>query len=101
MRLTLHAHDQAMTVAIQAERPETLDLMRRHIDSLAREMRELGYGALNFTFDQNSDQSAFAQRDMGGDAQDRPTPPSLEMPEPLRASFVPIRSAASGLDLRM
>ncbi|TNE85628.1 MAG: flagellar hook-length control protein FliK [Rhodobacteraceae bacterium] len=101
VRLTLHAHDQAMTVAIQAERPETLDLMRRHIDSLAREMRELGYGALNFTFDQNSDQSAFAQRDMGGDAQDRPTPPSLEMPEPLRASFVPIRSAASGLDLRM
>ncbi|KEO54241.1 flagellar hook-length control protein FliK [Thioclava pacifica] len=101
VRLTLHGHDQSMTVAVQAERPETLDLMRRHIDSLAREMRDLGYVTLNFTFDQNRGRNAFAQRERSDEGQDWLSPQVPELAERPPARFVPIHSAASGLDLRM
>lgn len=101
VRLTLHAADQGMTVSIQTERPETLDLMRRHIDSLAREMRDLGYESLSFNFGQPNGEERFTQ-DMTG---------SEGRPQPEDASFEPVTTptapppqegaGASGLDLRL
>ncbi len=35
-----------------ADRPETLELMRRHIDILAQEFRDIGYGSAEFSFGQ-------------------------------------------------
>lgn len=50
LRMTLLPDDGAMTLTILAERAETLDLMRRHIDELAGDLRDLGFGALDFRF---------------------------------------------------
>lgn len=48
--LTLKAHDTGATVVLHADRPETLDLMRRHADLLAQDLRDSGYRDLTFQF---------------------------------------------------
>lgn len=55
VRLTLTTHDGALTMMIQADQPETLDLMRRNIESLAQDFRDLGYQELSFSFGQDRD----------------------------------------------
>jgi hypothetical protein len=50
VRLSLHGSEVQLTVQITAERPETLELIRRHIDLLAADLREQGFGQLNFSF---------------------------------------------------
>ena len=50
VKLTLHVGDGAVTLAIQAERPETLDLLRRSVDVLEREFRDAGFTSLNLSF---------------------------------------------------
>jgi flagellar hook-length control protein FliK len=52
--LTLQVTDDAVVLVIQAERQDTLDLMRRHADILQREFREAGFSSLTFSFGQNS-----------------------------------------------
>ena len=49
-----------------ADRPETLDLMRRHIDILAQEFHEIGYGTAEFAFGQNAAENG----KQGGDGTD-------------------------------
>lgn len=48
--MTLSQDGNGMTVSLMAERGETLDLMRRHIDLLGEELRRLGYGTVAFSF---------------------------------------------------
>ncbi len=49
--MTVRTHDATgATVVLQADRPETLDLMRRHVDLLAQDLRDFGYRELTFTF---------------------------------------------------
>ncbi len=50
VRMTMTAQDNAMILSIVAERPETQDLMRRHIDHLNQEFRNLGYQDVKFSF---------------------------------------------------
>lgn len=50
VRMTILNDDRGLTMTFVAERPETLDLMRRNIDSLAQDFRGLGFGTLNFAF---------------------------------------------------
>ena len=52
VRMTMTAESGAMHVALTAERPETLDLMRRCADALAEEFRDQGFGEVTFTFDE-------------------------------------------------
>lgn len=73
VRISLTAGDTGLTVAIIAERPETVDLMRRNIDLLTRELHEMGYENLTFTFgDQSNDAGQNQDRD-DGTAQSRTT----------------------------
>jgi hypothetical protein len=65
VRISVTAGDAGLTVAIIAERPETVDLMRRNIDLLTRELREMGYENPTFTF---GDQSGDADQDQGDGA---------------------------------
>ncbi len=51
VRLTLSAVDGALTLVVLADRPETQELLRRHIDVLAQEFRSLGYESVSFSFD--------------------------------------------------
>jgi hypothetical protein len=70
VRLQVTLEGDVLRVAISAERPETLDLMRRHAPELAAEFRALGYGGAAFSFDRATDQRT-------GDA----TPPEPDRPD--------------------
>jgi len=102
VRMTLATHDGNLTMVIQADRPETLDLLRRHIDTLAQDFRDLGFDDLNFSF--------------GHDREGSPTPNEIDtaedndrlvsdLPRPevaLPAIPTPLQnSVGGGLDLRM
>ena len=50
VRMVLSTTETGVLISIAAERPETLDLMRRHIDQLAEEFRNLGYTDIGFEF---------------------------------------------------
>ncbi len=99
VRLQLVVEGDVLRVAISAERPETLDLMRRHAPDLAAEFRALGYGGAAFSFDRTAD-----QRDPGGSrsataeglAEDRP--PDAPAPAATRRAGVPMGTT---LDIRI
>ena len=55
VRMTLSASDTGITVNILAERAETVELMRRNIDDLARSLEDLGYEDISFDFTQGGD----------------------------------------------
>lgn len=48
--LNLITSDRAITVLIATERVETLDLMRRNIEMLGQEFRQMGYQDVSFAF---------------------------------------------------
>lgn len=50
VRLSLTHHEGVVTVNVSAERPETLDLLRRHVDALARGLLDVGYHEARFSF---------------------------------------------------
>ena len=54
VRISMQAGDGAMVVQVVAERPETLDLMRRNIDQLAQEFRNMGFDSADFSFGHNA-----------------------------------------------
>jgi hypothetical protein len=56
IRLSIHPTELGHSVQVNAERPETLDLIRRHIDILAGDLRERGFGTLDFSFGQDARQ---------------------------------------------
>ncbi len=67
VRISMQAGDGAMMVHVMADRPETLDLMRRHIDILAQEFHDIGFGTAEFAFGQNTTEDG-KQRDGDTDA---------------------------------
>ncbi len=50
VRMVLSAAESGVSLLISADKSETLDLMRRHIDELAAEFRQLGYQTVGFEF---------------------------------------------------
>ena len=100
VRLTLSTSEAGLVLAVTAERPETLDLMRRNIDQLARDFREIGFSDLSFSFTQ---QDRPAPRDPQTAPPDPAAPaPPPAAPQPAAAPTAPKRpAAAAGLDLRI
>ncbi|WP_170311838.1 flagellar hook-length control protein FliK [Sulfitobacter sabulilitoris] len=98
VRMTLATHDAGITVTIVAERADTLDLMRRHIDQLNREFQDLGFDNIAFSF-------------AGGQRGDDPDTPERDGPRAEGDKDVPSQPAiaahslslgpADGLDLRL
>lgn len=98
VRMSISAGDAGITVSVLAERPETLDLMRRHIDQLAREFQALGYANINFAFNEGqSDQSTHTNDGSGGGngSEHAAAETAVETAGPIRLA------ASSGLDLRL
>jgi len=96
MRVT--SGEGGVGVAISAERPETLDLMKRHIDQLARDFREMGFSDATFSFaQQNKGQNPAAQGAHGTamEAADQPVVASSENVLNLNLQ------SSTGLDLRL
>lgn len=54
IRISLTPGDGGMTVNIVADRPETLDLLRRHVNLLAEDFRDIGYDDTAFSFGEDS-----------------------------------------------
>ena len=50
VRLSIVSADQDVSINIVAERPETLDLIKRNIDQLSQELRQLGYQNAQFSY---------------------------------------------------
>ncbi|OAN69219.1 hypothetical protein A8B78_05080 [Jannaschia sp. EhC01] len=88
----------AMTLVIQAERPETADLMRRHLELLAQEFAQAGLDAPSVQIRQEGDSHSggTAHRDAHDGPSNRSVDPDIEGTRPL-----PQRTAAGGLDLRL
>lgn len=59
VRMVLSITENGVAVSITAERPEILDMMRRHIDQLAEEFRSLGYDEFGFEFAEGDAQGGF------------------------------------------
>lgn len=94
VRLHMMQSESGLTVHITADRPETLDLMRRHIDQLARDLAEAGYEGAEFSFAEgSSDQDGRSAPRSGGPAADPAETPTAHDP-----AQAPV---ADGLDLRV
>jgi flagellar hook-length control protein FliK len=73
VRMVLSASDAGITVNILADRPDTLDLLRRNIDDLGKSFADIGYDDIAFSFGQNeqaSDDTAHSQYNTGADHDD-------------------------------
>lgn len=68
VRMNISAAETGITVSVLAERPETLDLMRRNIDQLSIEFEAIGYTNINFAFSEGETAGSFAeQQDTGNE----------------------------------
>lgn len=93
VRIAMQASDGVMLVTINAENPQTLDLMRRNSDLLLQEFRNLGHGSVAFQFSSGNDQ--------GRGARDNPPAQGDFDPAIARPTDIAPRIKADGLDLRL
>ena len=103
VRLVLHASEHGMAVSVQAERSETLDLMRRNIGLLAGDMRDLGYSEVSFSFSDHP-QHQSGQTDAETVAQaisTRREPSAAPAPSSPTPASPELTRQATGLDLRI
>ncbi|WP_417205843.1 flagellar hook-length control protein FliK [Antarctobacter sp.] len=94
VRMQLVSADGGMTVHVSADRPETLDLLRRHIDQLARDLADAGYDGASFTFSEGDG----GQRDGSPPTKEDGAIAGMEEQHPARNPVAP--TAPDGLDLR-
>ena len=98
VRLTLAPQDTRVTVSVLVERPETLELIRRHIDALTNDLRQQGYSEVALDFAQNQNRKGNkgpADLPPQAAASDEMVPMDVGPILPRR----PVR--AGGLDLRL
>ena len=98
VRMTFTLTDGGINVAVMTERGETMDLLRRNIETLAQEFRELGHKDVKFNFSSNNQESS--QQNGAGD--DVEITSEIELSEtdqigPARISL----DQSSGLDIRL
>lgn len=97
VRLTMTPSEAGMTVSIIAERPETLDLMRRNIELLASDLTEQGFENLMFDFGGSGTGSGtdFAQ-------ENAPQYSEANLPRPDTLSVINlVPQTGTGLDIRL
>lgn len=70
VRLSVSASESGVVLNILAERPETLDLMRRHADMLAKELSDLGFASIDLAFGQGQGSE---QKDAESSSNETPT----------------------------
>lgn len=98
VQLSIAAAESGITVQVLAERPETLDLMRRNIDQLAREFEALGYDSINFAFNEGQTEGDPSE---GTDRHEHAAP-LLGAGEPEAETAIPVTMTAStGVDIRV
>lgn len=89
IRLSATQTDQGVVLLVQAERPETLDLMRRHLPLLLQDLQAMGFSDIGYSDQQNQ-----------GQQQEHAT--QSEAPNDLSPPDIPQQmQPVSGLDLRL
>ena len=68
VRLSISISEGGVTLSVLAERPETLDMMRRHADQLARELADLGFASIDLSFGQGRGSETEGGDDSSGSA---------------------------------
>ena len=76
VRLTLVNHEAASVLMVHADRPETLDLMRRHIALLEQDLRSMGHDTLSLRF--SGGEAGHPGGGGTGTSSDRATQPALQ-----------------------
>jgi flagellar hook-length control protein FliK len=98
VRMTFTINETGINIAVLTERGETMDILRRNIETLAQEFRELGHKDVNFNFSSNS-QKNDEQNSDDSDAGNSSEIEHLETDqlEPARISL----GQMNGLDIRL
>ncbi|WP_299081985.1 flagellar hook-length control protein FliK [uncultured Ruegeria sp.] len=95
--IVLNGREDGLHMTIAAERPETLDLMRRHMATLTAEFQKLGYGEMSFDLGTSPDQH---HENAGSQAGSLFEPAANE--SEIRTDPVPRRTAPGrGIDMRL
>lgn len=99
--LTLNGDGSSMNVSLTAERAETLDLLKRNISLLERDLADLGYSELAFDFgdapDSEGSQESHPDGTFGSDITDENAAEAALIAEPTPAP----RPGQGGMDLRL
>ena len=105
LKMTFEGNETSMIVTIAAERPETSELMRRHIEQLAREMAASGFENVQFQFaqEQSADgQTTDENTHHGHNSSKDPAPSSDTSPTSSKTTaHGPSPIIGAGLDLRI
>ncbi len=101
LTLSLTAQDGALAVTVAAERPETLDLIRRHLDILQQEARDAGFSGISFDFGGSKGEDSNGRKaiEPTGNGEGAMTAPTGQPALPTQTQ---IRSGSTrGLDIRL
>lgn len=98
--MSVHTEDGAITVNIIAERAETLDLMRRHIDQLGQTFRAMGYASISFAFGAGGGADKQTNDNENSTASNQQSSAkSMDHPEPDLILIDP--ASSTGVDIRL
>lgn len=92
VRLTMTPTEAGLSIQIAAERPEILDLMRRHIDLFELDLGEQGFTDLSFSF---------GQEDSAPDQAINPSDESDQLPQEPALTGIFISGSKGRVDLRL
>lgn len=103
IRFEIHHQGDQVKVVLAVERPETLELLRRHADQLVQEFRAAGYAGASLSFGQWGQQQNGSSGQLVPAKTDPQSPDDPRSPEPLRTAPLPPVSLAQtqGLNLRL
>lgn len=99
VRLGVSTVEGNIMVTVLAERPETSDLMRRHISALETAFQELGYSDISFAFGGGDSMQPDQERDsdQGSTGTQRTMNETVKKPIEVHLNAAPV----SGLDIRL
>ena len=101
LRFRMVQGENGLLLNISADRPETLDLLRRHVDQLARSLSDLGYGGASFSFGEGGQSNGRGGEAGRGMATDHAVPidrfQDIETPKTTARGVTP----SDGLDIRI
>lgn len=99
LSLTFNGDGSTLSVSLSADRPETLDLLKRNLTLLERDLRDLGYGALDFTFEGGDRHEG--KSDARADLRDLAGPSAMMETESDMGRPLPAIRSGGGIDLRL
>lgn len=97
VRMSMTTTDGGISVAILAERPETLDFLRRHIDLLGQDFKALGYENIAFSFGNGTPAEDHPDTGDAGVTPDGTSDQELPKDHTINLTIGP----ASGVDIRL